>query len=317
MKAIEINAYGGNEVVVMRSGVSLPTISAEKLLIKMHAAGVNPVDWKIRTGYLQNMRPLQFPFTLGMDFSGVVIEVGQGITHFKKGDSVYGMANVFDGDTGTFAEYICADAAVTSLKPKNIDFAEAAALPMAGVSAWQALVDYIDLSKGQKILIHGGTGGIGIFAIQIAKYLGAYVATTISGINKKFAKELGADEVIDYKEESFENRLQNYDAVLDTIGGDTYIKSFQVLKKGGIIVSMLENPHKELMQRYEVRSILEFTETNTDRLSKLTKLVENQIIKVHIAKVFSFQEASKALDYLQYGHPVGKIVIEGSACKLS
>ena len=311
MKAIQINAYGGNEVVVIRSDAPKPAISAGKLLIKMHAAGVNPVDWKIRAGYLQNMRPVIFPFTLGMDFSGVVIETGQGVSNFKKGDSVYGMANVFSGDTGTFAEFICVDASVTGLKPRNINSSEAAALPMAGVSAWQALVDYIGLSKGQKILIHGGTGGIGVFAIQIAKYLGAYVATTVSGINKKFAKELGADEVIDYKEGSFENILKNYDAVFDTIGGETYVKSFQVLRKGGVIVSMLENPNEELIRHYGVRSILEFTEANTDRLSKLAKLVESKIIKVHIAKVFPFHGASKALDYLQYNHPTGKVVIEG------
>lgn len=311
MKAIQIYTYGDNEVVVTRSDAPKPVISAGKLLIKMHAAGINPVDWKIRAGYLQNMQPILFPFTLGMDFSGVVIETGQGVSNFKPGDAVYGMASVFSGDTGTFAEFICVDASVTALKPQNIDFSAAAALPMAGVSAWQALVDYMDLSKGQKILIHGGTGGIGVFAIQIAKYLGAYVATTVSGINKNLAKELGADEVIDYKEESFENLLKNYDAVLDTIGGETYVKSFQVLRKGGVIVSMLENPNDELVRRYGVRSMLEFTETNTDRLSKLTTLVENNIIKIHIAKVFTFQEASKALDYVQNHHPAGKVIIEG------
>lgn len=311
MKAIQINAYGGNEAVIIRSDVPKPVVSAGKLLIKMHAASVNPVDWKIRAGYLQNMQPVAFPFTLGMDFSGVVIETGQGVSNFKPGDAVYGMASVFSGDTGTFAEFICADASVTGPKPKNIDFSEAAALPMAAISAWQALVDYMGLSKGQKILIHGGTGGIGMFAIQIAKYLGAYVATTVSGINKELAKELGADEVIDYKEQSFENLLKNYDAVLDTIGGETYVKSFQILRKGGAIVSMLESPNEELIRRYGVRSILEFTETNTHRLSKLTELVENNIIKIHIAKIFPFQEASKALDYVQNHHPAGKVVIEG------
>ncbi len=311
MKAIQINGYGGDEVVVIRSGLSKPVVSPGKLLIKMRAAGVNPVDWKIRAGHLQNWRPVAFPFTLGMDFSGIVIETGQGVSNFKPGDSVYGMASVFSGDTGTFAEFICANASVTGLKPINIDFSAAAALPMAGVSAWQALVDYIGLSKGQKILIHGGTGGIGMFAIQIAKYLGAYVATTVSGSNKKIAKELGADEIIDYKEESFENQLKNYDAVLDTIGGETYVKSFQVLRKGGMIVSMLENPNEELIRRYDVRSILEFTETNTDRLSKLAELIEKKIIKIHIAKIFPFEEASKALNYLQYNHPIGKVVIEG------
>ncbi len=310
MQAIQINAYGSNEVVAINSNVPKPMISENKLLVKMHATGVNPVDWKIRSGYLQDFRPIEFPFTLGMDFSGIVVEIGSKVSNFKVGDSVYGMANVFDGDTGTFAEFICVDASVVNFKPKNIGFIEAASLPMAAISALQAIMDYIGLSKDQKILIHGGSGGIGTFAIQLAKYLGAYVATTVSESNKKFAKELGADAVIDYRNESFENLLENYDFVLDTIGGETYIKSFQILKKGGIIVSMLEAPNEKLMQRYGVRSILEFTGMSTESLSKLTELVEKEIIKIHISKVFSFQEASKALDYLQYNHPRGKVVIK-------
>lgn len=195
MKAIEIHTYGANEVITMNPNKPVPAVNTGQLLIKMHAAGVNPVDWKIRAGYLQQMRPLNFPVTLGMDFSGTVEVVGAGVSSFKKGDEVYGMTNFFSGGTGTFAEYFLADATVTAHKPKNISYLEAAVLPMVGVSALQALVDYMQLSRGQKILIHGGSGGIGAVAIQLAKHLGAYVATTVREENKLFVNTLGADEI--------------------------------------------------------------------------------------------------------------------------
>jgi alcohol dehydrogenase len=198
---------------------------------------------KIREGYMAQMLPLKFPATLGGDFSGVVVEVSSSVSGFKKGDEVYGQAGTLRGGSGSFAEFVLADIKVTARKPKNIDHVEAAALPLTGVSAWQALVDHIGLSRGKKILIHGGAGGIGTMAIQLAKYLGAYVATTASAKDMEYVQELGADEVIDYKNQSFQDMLKNFDAVFDTVGGDTYEKSFKVLRKGGIIVSMLEQPN--------------------------------------------------------------------------
>ena len=196
-----------------------------------------------------------------------------------------------------------------ALKPKNITHAEAAALPMAGISALQALMDYMSLNRGGKILIHGGTGGIGTFAIQIAKYLGLHVTTTVNESSKQFVKTLGADESINYKTQSFENLLRDYDAVLDTIGGETYLKSFKVLKKGGIIVSMLEEPNLKLMQEYEVDAVIEFTDATNERLLRLAELVENGIVKVYLAKTFPFEQTKQALEYLQYGHPKGKVVL--------
>ena len=180
---------------------------------------------------------------------------------------------------------------------------------MVGVSAWQALVDYMQLKQGQKIPIHGGSGGIGMMAIQLAKYLGAYVATTVSDRNTGFVRTLGADEVIDYHHHSFEKILQDYDAVLDTIGGDVYTRSFAVLKKDGIMVSMLEPPNAELMQKYGVNSVLEFTDVTHERLSGLVALMERKLLKVYIDKIFPLTETAQALDYLQYHHPQGKVIL--------
>ena len=179
MKAAQISKYGGSDVVVVNKNAPKPSVSAGRVLVEVFAAGVNPVDWKIREGYMAKMAPLQFPATLGGDFSGVVQEVGASVSGFKKGDEVYGRDGAPGGGTGSFAEFISVDTKVTARKPKNVNHLEAAALPLTGVSALQALTEYIGLSKGRKILIHGGAGGIGTMAIQLAKHLGAYVATTV------------------------------------------------------------------------------------------------------------------------------------------
>jgi alcohol dehydrogenase len=194
-------------------------------------------------------------------------------------------------------------------KPNSLSHVEAAALPLVSVSAWQALMENIGLSKDQKILIHGGSGGIGSIAIQLAKYLGAYVATTVSANDKQFVQELGADVVIDYKAQTFEDLLHDYDAVFDTVAGETYRRSFKVLKKGGIIVSMLEQPNSELMNQYGVKAIFQFTQVNKERLTKLAQWVDQNNIRVNVEKTFSLDDAGKALDYLKDVHPRGKVVL--------
>ena len=234
MKSAQIKRYGGSEVVEINQSTPAPNDpSAGKVLVRIKAAGVNPADWKVREGYFQQMMPLQFPSTLGMDFSGIVEKVGEGVSDFKYNDEVYGQASLIRGGSGAFAEMALANADTIAYKPKTLSHEEAAGLPLAGVSAWQALVESIGLSKGQKILIHGGAGGIGSIAIQLAKHLGAYVATTVSTNDKEFVKEeIGADEVIDYKTQNFEDVLSHdYDAVFDTVGGETYTRSFKVLKR--------------------------------------------------------------------------------------
>ncbi|MDN5846935.1 MAG: NADP-dependent oxidoreductase [Candidatus Nitrosocosmicus sp.] len=320
MKSVQINKYGGSDVVEITQNTPSPSISPDKILVDIKAAGVNPVDWKIREGYMKEMAPLTFPSTLGMDFSGIIKEVGskkqeqQGGSvsiDFREGDEVYGQSTVLGGGTGSFAELALTTANIIAPKPKNLSFIETAALPLVGVSAWQAIVENMKLSEGQKILIHGGAGRIGSIAIQLAKSLRTYVATTVNTNDMEFVKNLGADEVIDYKNKSFDDLLHDYDAVFDTVGGQTYMKSFKILKKNreSIIVSMLEQPNNDLMQQFGVTAIFQLTEVNRDRLIKLGQWVDQNNIKVNVEKTISLDEASKALDYVKDVHPRGKIVL--------
>ncbi|TVP41046.1 NADP-dependent oxidoreductase [Candidatus Nitrosocosmicus arcticus] len=311
MKSVQINKYGGSDVIEINKNTEMPNISSDRVLVSIKAAGVNPVDWKIREGFMKEMIPLQFPSTLGMDLSGIIRQVGgqDSPTDFKEGDEVYGQASIQNGGSGAFAELALANMNIIAPKPKSLSHIEAAALPLVGVSAWQGIVENMNLSEGQKILIHGGAGGIGSIAIQLAKFLRAYVATTISADDKDFVKKLGADEVIDYKKNSFEDLLHDYDAVFDTVGGETYTKSFKVVKRNGIIVSMLEQPNTDLMGKFGVKAVFLFTQVNRERLTQLGQWVDQNNIKVNVENTFSLDEASKALNYVKDVHPRGKIVL--------
>ena len=313
MKSIQINRYGGSDVIEVNNAASVQNPSSGKILVNVKAAGVNPADWKIREGYFQQMAPLQFPSTLGADFSGIIKQLGEGVSNsgLKQGDEVYGQASaVFSGGSGAFAELALVDKDRIAHKPRTLTHIEAAGLPTVGVSAWQGLIENIGLSKDKKILIHGGAGGIGSIAVQLAKQLGAYIATTVSTNDGQYVQELGANQVIDYKTENFEDILHDYDAVFDTVGGDTYKRSFKVLKKGsGIITSMLEQPNSELMDRYGVKAFVQFTQANRQLLTKLAEWVDQNNIKVNIDKTFSIDEAADALDYQRDVHPRGKVVI--------
>jgi alcohol dehydrogenase len=311
MKSAQINRYGSSEVIEINQNTPSPIISPSKVLVELKAAGINPIDWKIREGYMKQVISLQFPSTLGMDFSGIIKQIGEDISsNYKQGDEIYGQASVTNGGSGAFAEIALTNIENIALKPKSLSYIEAAALPLVGVSAWQALVENMRLSNGQKILIHGGAGGIGSISIPLAKNLGAYVTTTANSDDKQFVQDIGADKVIDYKTQSFEELLNDYDAVFDTIGGETYTKSFKVLKKDGIIVSMLEHPNSELMQHFGVKAIFQFTQVNNDRLARLAQWVDKNNLKINIDKTFILDEAAKALDYVKDVHPRGKIVLE-------
>jgi alcohol dehydrogenase len=311
LKSAQINEYGGSEVVMINQDTSEPILSSGKVLVSVKAAGVNPIDWKIREGDMQQMIQLQFPSTLGIDFSGIINQIGENVSSsdFKKGDEVYGQASVWTGGSGAFAEMALVNAESIAHKPERLTHVEAAALPLVGVSAWQALTKDIELEKGQKVLIHGGAGGIGSIAIQLAKIIGAYVATTVSSNDKQFVQALGADVIIDYKAETLEDLIHEYNAVFDTVDGDTYTRSFKVLKKGGIIVSMLEQPNSELMDRYGVKALFRFSQVNNEWLTKLAKWVDQNNIKVNVEKTFSLDEAATALDYQRDVHPRGKVVL--------
>ncbi|WP_458744797.1 NADP-dependent oxidoreductase [Candidatus Nitrosocosmicus sp. T] len=310
MKSIQINKYGGSNVIDVNNDILIPKVSAGKALVEVKASGVNPVDWKIREGYFQQLMPLQFPATLGMDFSGIIKELdGDVSTRLSIGDEVYGQSSVLFGGSGSFAELALVNLSSIAAKPKTLNHIEASGLPLVGVSAWQALVENIGLSKNQKILIHGGAGGIGSIAIQLAKNRGAFVATTVKSDDKEFVQRLGADEVVDYTTQSFEDILQDYDAALDTVGGETYRKSFKVLKNSGTIVSMLEQPDSNLMEQYGVKAIFQFTEITNERLAKLAQWIDQNNIQVNVEKTFPLAETAKALDYQKDNHPRGKVVI--------
>jgi alcohol dehydrogenase len=309
MRAAQIKSYGGPEVLETVDDVPKPAVGSGQVLVEVHAAGVNPFDWKVRAGFMKDFIPLNFPATLGGDFSGVVAEVGEGVFGFKIGDEVYGQANAAGGQ-GSYAEFTPVVVEQVAPKPKNLDFTTAAAVPLASASAYQALVEHANLQSGQKVLIHGGAGGIGTFAIQLAKNLGAHIATTASSEDIDFVKSLGADEVIDYKTQKFEEIVKDYDAVFDLAGGETTKKSYQVLKSGGVLVSMTEQPDEELASKYGVKTIAQQTHTTSDKLAKISELIDQGVIKVFVDKVFPLDQAAQAQDYLQNGHPKGKVVLK-------
>jgi NADPH:quinone reductase-like Zn-dependent oxidoreductase len=290
--------------------VAKPVAGEGQALVEVHAASINPVDWKIRAGYLQKMAPLTMPATLGGDVSGIVAAVGASVSNLKVGDRVYGYASRLSGGSGSFAEFVAAKPTTLALAPRNAGFVEAAALPLVGASALQAIEQHIKLQRGQKILIHGGAGGIGSVAIRLAKSIGAYVATTAKADDRAYVQELGADEVIDYKKEAFEAKLKNFDAVFDTIGGDTMEKSFKVLRKGGTLVSMLGQASSELAQKTGVTAIGQLTHITTEALKRLAQLVDGGTIKVRVGKVFPLDKAKEAFELIEEGHARGKVVLE-------
>jgi len=311
MKAAQITKYGGSEVVQINQSTPVPNDpSAGKVLVNIRAAGVNPADWKFRDGFFKQMMPLKFPSTLGWDFSGVIEKLGEGVSDYKQGDEVYGQASEITGGSGAFAEMALATADSIAHEPKALSHEQAAGLPTVGVSAWQALVETIGLTNGQKILIHGGAGGIGSIAIQMAKHRGAHIATTVRANDMQYVKELGADEIIDYQTQNFDDLLHDYDAVYDNVGGETYTRSFKILKKGGIIVSMLEQPNQQLMEQFGVKAVFQLTQVNRERLTKLAQWVDQNNIRVNVDRAFPLEEAGKALDYQKDVHPRGKVVVE-------
>ena len=310
MKALQMKQYGSKDVLELNQNVTKPVPGKGQVLIEVYAASINPIDWKIRAGYLKEHLPLTMPATLGGDVAGVVAGVGESASGLNVGDRVYGYASLVSGGSGSFAEFVAAMILTVAPAPQKVNFVEAAALPLVGASAVQAIEQHIKLQLGQKILIHGGAGGIGSVAIQVAKSIGAYVATTATAEDSAYVQELGANEVIDYKKEAFEKKLTNFDAVFDTVGGDTTDKSFKVLKKGGMLVSMLGQPNPALSQQYGVTAIGQMTHATTDVLKRLAQLVDNGALKIHVDKVFPLDKAKEAFQLLEEGHPRGKVVVE-------
>ncbi len=306
MQAVRIHRYGGPEVLEYEQAPR-PKPGPGEVRVRVHAAGVNPVDWKIREGYLKGRVEHSLPLILGWDLSGVVEATGSGVTRLKAGDEVYSRPDI--ARDGAYAEYIVVREAEVARKPESIDHLQAAAIPLAALTAWQSLFDAAGLSADQKVLIHAAAGGVGSFAVQLAKWRGAYVIGTASRRNQELVQSLGADEIIDYEKRRFEDAVRDVDVVFDTIGGDTQKRSWKVLKKGGILVSILGPPSAEEAAAHGVRQASVFVQPNAAELTELAKLVESGKLKPLIETVLPLPEARHAHELSQTGHTRGKIVL--------
>jgi NADPH:quinone reductase-like Zn-dependent oxidoreductase len=330
MKALTFKRYGKSPEIGF-ADVPRPTLKAGELLVQVHAASVNPIDNMILTGMFKPVLHFELPATLGSDLAGVVTEVGSGVSRFKPGDAIF--ASIFDVGTGAIAEFAVVPEHLAALKPANLDFVQAASIPMVGLTAWQALKERASLRAGQKVFIPAGSGGIGTFAIQLAKQLGARVATSTSTGNVELVRSLGADEVIDYKKQEFENVLRGYDAVLGTVRGKAIEKSLGILKPGGMIVSlvgpldaafararrlnvvmslvfgMMSRKIMRLAKKRDLTYSFLFVRPDGAQLAEIGGLLEAGHVQPVIDKVFPFERAKEALDYLAQGHARGKVVI--------
>jgi NADPH:quinone reductase-like Zn-dependent oxidoreductase len=304
MKAVMINEYGDKNVLNY-TDVERPEPKADEVLVKVHVAAVNPVDWKIRDG-LGEMFGFKLPLILGCEIAGTIEEVGADVKKFKIGDKVFG----FIAKHGGYAEYVIAKESEIVKKPEDIDFENAAAIPVGALTAWQAISDAANLKSGQKILIHGASGGVGSMAVQLAKVKGAYVIATASGKNEEFVKNLGADEFIDYTRAKFEDVGKDVDVVFDTIGGETQKRSFQTLKKGGFLVSIVALPEQESAEKFGIKAEMISVQPNAEQLAEITKLVEEGKVKTHIETVLPLSEVKKAHELSESGHTRGKIVLQ-------
>lgn len=308
MKAAQLTNYGGKDSIVVQDA-DKPEIANDQILVKVVAAGVNPFDVMVREGYARSMAELNFPSTLGGDFAGTVEDIGEDVEGFQIGDAVYGQAGALSSN-GSFAEYVPVKSSQAAVIKSDANLVDYAALPLAAGSAWQALKTHLDLQSGQTILIHGGAGGIGSMAVQIAKALDAKVIATSAGKDVGFVKSLGADDVIDYQTEDFTQKVQDIDAVFDTVGGETNKKSYQVIKNGGGFVSMKEQPDKEQVEAKNINYTSQFTTITNKKLNIIADLYEQGKLKPQIDKTFNLDEAAEALEYQKTSHPKGKVVIK-------
>lgn len=330
MKAFIINKYSNKEALRL-ADVPVPTVNDNDVLIEVYAAGLNLLDSKIKSGEFKTILPYQFPLILGHDVAGVVTQVGKNVKIFQTGDEVYSRPS--DGRIGTLAEFISVNEKDVAFKPKNISMEEAASIPLVALTAWQVLVEKANLKKEQKVFIQAGSGGVGTIAIQLAKHLGATIATTASTQSFKMLKELGADLIIDYKTQDFETVLKDYDLVLNSQDTRTLEKSLNILRQGGKAISISGPPTPEFATEKKlpwfIKLILSFLSrgirrksknlnvdysflfmtANGSQLQEITKLIESGIIKPVVDKAFSFDQSNDALKYVESGRAKGKIVV--------
>ncbi len=330
MKSFLINRYGKGSPLQFSQSPE-PELRENDVMVQIHAASVNVLDAKIRDGEFKFVLPYRLPLILGNDLAGVVVRVGAGVQGFKPGDAVYARPN--QDRIGTFAQYICVDEADIAMKPRNLTMEEAASLPLVALTAWQVLVERANLRKGQKVLIHAGSGGVGVIAIQLARHIGAFVATTTSAANIDLVKSLGADVVVDYKTENFEEILHDYDVVLNSLDKDTLEKSLRVLKPGGKLISISGPPDpvfaREKSLNWSLRQVVRllslrirrkakrrnidysflFMTANGAQLARITALIETGDIRPVVDRVFPFEQTNDAMAYVETGRAKGKVVI--------
>lgn len=307
MKAVRLHEYGGPEVLKYEDAPR-PEPAAGEVLVRVHAAGVNPVDWKIRAGHMKGFINYKLPMIPGWDLSGVVEATGPGVTAWKKGDEVYSRPDI--SRDGSYAEYISVKGQELGHKPRSIDHVKAASIPLAALTAWQALFDAAGLQPGQRVLIHAAAGGVGTFAVQLARWKGAHVIGTASEKNHALLKELGADELIDYNQTRFEDVVRDVDVVLDTMAGETRDRSWKTLKKGGILVSILGQPSNDDAAKYGVRAAGVFVQPNQAELEQIGSLVDSGKVKPVIEAVLPLKDARRAHEMNQTLHTRGKIVLQ-------
>jgi NADPH:quinone reductase-like Zn-dependent oxidoreductase len=311
MKAIILNEFGGIENLKFAE-LEIPEFQNDEVLVKIKSISINPVDIKTRMGKGAAGRLKEYkPIILGWDISGTVIEAGKNVSDFKIGDEVFGMVN-FPGHGKAYAEYVAAPAAQLALKPGNISHDEAAAATLAALTAWQALVTYGKIKSGDRVLIHAASGGVGHYAVQIAKYLGAYVIGTSSSANKNFVLGLGADEHIDYKALPFEGAAANIDFVLDTIGGDYIDRSLTVIKQGGTLISIVSGKNDSVKEKANSKSVNGLTmlvQSSGEDMKKIAGLLAESIIKSHVSGIFPFNKMAEAHKQIETGRTRGKIVV--------
>ena len=308
MQAVQIHRYGDTDALSVED-IPVPELQSGFVLVKVHAAAVNPVDWKIRKGYLDGMLGHELPLTLGWDLAGEVAAVADDVNDWKVGDAVYSRPNI--SLNGSQAEYILVKADELAAKPASLNWQEAAAVPLAALTAWQALIDAANIQPGHKVLIHAGAGGVGSFAIQLAKAKGAYVMTTASTRNIEFLQSLGADEVIDYTQQNF-SELRDIDIVFDTMGGEIQAQSWQVLKTGGFLVSIVDTPDEDTAKQHQVQSAFVFVQPDREQLTELATLIDAGKLKVNIDSVYELADIAAAHQRSESGRARGKIIIQVS-----
>jgi NADPH:quinone reductase-like Zn-dependent oxidoreductase len=304
MKAVRVHSYGGVDQLRYEDA-PIPQPGTDQVLVKVHAAGVNPFDHKLASGAFAKFVPLTLPYIPGADVSGVVEKLGAGVKEFKVGDAVYGNSQ----PTGAYAQFVAAPADTVAPKPKSLDHTSAASVPTGAQTAWQALFDLGHLDRGQTVLIHAAAGGVGGFAVQLAHWKGAKVIATASGKNVDYVRSLGADQVVDYKTTQFEDVSRDVDVVLDLLGGETQARSFQVVKRGGRLISTVQPPPQDAAKARDIHAEMVQMRASSDNLKEIAKLIDAGAIKAPAVQRFPLEKVAEAWTQILSGHMQGKIVL--------